>query len=64
MDNGEKISNLRTLAREFREKAQQTELPDYKDLMLRAAAELDEYADRLEGRAVPPGPKDKRVGGA
>jgi hypothetical protein len=63
MDNGDKISRLRTLAREFREKAQQTELPDYKDLMGRAASELDEYADRLEGRVAPPRHKIRRARG-
>jgi hypothetical protein len=43
-----KIAELRRLAREFRQRAGETQLPHYVELMLFTAAQLDAEADRQE----------------
>lgn len=43
-----KAQELRALARQFRNKADETQLMKYVDLMRRSAAELERLADQLE----------------
>lgn len=42
------VSELRRLARQFREKATETQLSSYVELMHRSAADLDKLADQIE----------------
>jgi hypothetical protein len=42
------VAELRKLAREFRQRAAETELPHYVELMLFTAAQLDAEAGRQE----------------
>lgn len=44
-----KAADVRALAMQFRRMAGETKLDDYISLMLGAAAELEDYAGRLEG---------------
>ena len=44
----EKAQELRALARQFRSKAEETQLLKYVDLMRRSAAELERLADQIE----------------
>jgi hypothetical protein len=43
-----KAQELRELARQFRSKADETQLMKYVDLMRRSAAELENLAERIE----------------
>ena len=45
-----KAEELRRLAREFRAKATETEMREYIAMMKRSAAELEQFADEIEGR--------------
>ena len=44
-----KAQELRELARQFRSRAEETQLLKYVDLMRRSAAELEHLADQIEG---------------
>ncbi len=44
-----KAQELRELARQFRSRAEETQLIKYVDLMRRSAAELEHLADEIEG---------------
>jgi len=43
-----KAQELRELARQFRSRAEETQLLKYMDLMRRSAVELDNMADQIE----------------
>jgi len=43
-----KAQELRELARQFRSRAEETQLLKYMDLMRRSAVELDNLADQIE----------------
>jgi hypothetical protein len=47
----EKAQELRDLARQFRLKAEETQLLKYVDLMRRSATELERLADQIDGAA-------------
>jgi hypothetical protein len=48
-----KIVELRELARQFRQRAEETQLTKYVDLMRRSAAELERLADQIENGISP-----------
>jgi hypothetical protein len=42
---------MRKKAQQLREKARVTDIPSYAEQLIRAAEDLEDYADELEGRS-------------
>lgn len=56
-----KVVELRELARQFRSKADETQLLKYIDLMRRSAAELENLAEQIEAEIGLDAPKARRA---